>query len=80
MPWSKGKGILLVMRGQSWAHVHVTQADSAGTVRRDEFVPGAEIAGQRGWSLDEEGSWRFRLVDDVNGCVAEFTVDARPIG
>ena len=79
VPYSKADGVLLVLRGQSWAHVHVTQADPAGTVRRDEFVPGDEMAmGARGWGLDVEGRWHFRLVDDVNGCVGEFTIEARP--
>ena len=79
VPYSEQKGALIVMRGQSWAHVHVTQADAVGTVRRDEFVPGNEMAtGQRGWSLDVKGTWRFRLADDVNGCVREFSIEARP--
>jgi hypothetical protein len=78
-PYSKQKSVLFVMRGQSWAHVHVTQADPVGTVRRDEFVPGNEMAtGARGWVLDVEGIWRFRLADDVNGCIQEFSIEARP--
>ena len=79
VPYAERNVALIVMRGQSWAHVHVTQADAAGTVRRDEYVPGNEMAtGRRGWGLDVKGTWRFRLADDVNGCVHEFSIEARP--
>ena len=78
VPYVKDRAAAVVIRGQSWAHVHVTQADSAGTVRRDDVVPGAEMAtGKRTWGLDAEGPWRFHLQDELNGCAAEFTIEAR---
>jgi hypothetical protein len=79
VPYSDEEGSgLLVFRGSGWTNAHVTQADPVGTVRRNEYVPGGEMAtGQRGWFLDVEGTWRFRLEDD-NGCVREFSIEARP--
>jgi hypothetical protein len=79
VPYAKDRGAVVVMRGQSWAHVHVTQADGAGTVRRNEFVLGVDMArGAREWVLDVVGPWRFHLEDDGNRCVADFTIEARP--
>jgi hypothetical protein len=78
---SHRKGPLLVLIGQGWAHVRLTATDPAGTVRQDDVVRGEELAirGKK-WAPDTEGAWRLRLADSVNGCVREFSIEARAAG
>jgi hypothetical protein len=73
------KGRLLVLHGQGWAHVRFTAIDGAGTLREDDVVGGEALAnGRAKWWPDGEGVWTLRLADDVNGCVRQFSIEARP--
>jgi len=72
------EGRLLVLHGRGWAHVRLTATDGAGTLREDDVVRGEAIAnGRAKWWPDTEGVWTLRLTDDVNGCVREFSIEAR---